>query len=136
MIKHRHHESGQAYWVIPGGGIEAHEAETDCVIREAREETNLEVAVDRLLLEGPVHAEGGYKWLKTYLCRPIGGVASPGFEPEVEAAELYAITEVRWFDLRDESDWDASLINDPFTYPTLREARKKLGYLRSESEIG
>lgn len=47
----------------------------------------------------------------------------------MHAAERYAISEVRWFDLRDESDWGLDLLTEPFTYPQLVQARKKLGYL-------
>lgn len=129
LIKHREHATGRAYWVIPGGGIEAGETEEQCIIREVREETNLEVEVEGLLFDEPAHPDGPYRWRKTFLCRPIGGKASPGYEPEIEAAENYGITEVKWFDLRDEADWGADLLEDPFTYPQLAAVRKKLGYL-------
>ena len=129
LIKHREHATGHAYWVIPGGGLEGDETEEECVIREVKEETNLDVEIMRLLFDEPGDPDGVYQWRKTYLCRPVGGTPSPGYEPEVEAAENYAITEVRWFDLRDESDWGADLSGDPFTYPQLVRARKRLGYL-------
>lgn len=134
LIKHREHKTGRAYWVIPGGGLNDGESETECVIREAREETNLDVEIERLLLDEPGHPDGAYLWRKTFLCRPIGGRASPGIEPEAEAADRYAITEVRWFDLRDESDWEADLVSDPFTYPQLTQARMELGYLTKDSK--
>jgi len=129
LIKHSEHHSDRSYWVIPGGGLDGHESEIECVIREAREETNLEVEVERLLLDGPGHPNGVYPWRKTYLCHPVGGEATPGFEPKLEAAERYAITEVRWFDLRDEKRWGTDLLTAPFTYPQLNLARNKLGYL-------
>ena len=72
------------FWVIPGGGREA-ETEEECVIREVREETNLDVLVERLILdEAPSHENTTYVRSKTYLCSPIGGEASPGVEPEPE----------------------------------------------------
>lgn len=107
----------------PWWGIEGDETEEECIIREVREETNLEVEVEGLLFDEP------YRWRKTFLCKPIGGHASPGYEPEIEAAEGSAITEVRWFDLGDESEWGANLLGDPFPYPQLVAVRKKLGYL-------
>lgn len=129
LIKHRVHATGQGYWVIPGGGREPGETEQECVIRELKEETNLEIQVERLLFDEPGHPDGVYKWRKTYLCRSVGGQASPGYEPEFEAAENYSIVEVGWFDLQDESQWGTDLIQDPFTYPQLVRTRKKLGYL-------
>lgn len=93
-----------------------------------KEETNLGVAVDRLILEEAVHPDGGYKRRRTYLCYPVSGEASPGFEPEPLAASNYSISEVRWFDLRDESGWDEELRQDPTTYPQLAKLRDALGY--------
>ncbi len=41
LIKHREHESGREYWILPGGGRESDESEEDCVKRELQEETGL-----------------------------------------------------------------------------------------------
>jgi len=128
LIMHRQNDSGRSYWVIPGGGIEAGESEEECVQREMQEETNLEVRVVRLLVDEPGHPGGVYKRRKTYLCRIISGQASPGFEPEPEAAADYSIVEVRWFDLRDADSWGDLLRGDPFTYPQLVNLSKLLGY--------
>jgi 8-oxo-dGTP pyrophosphatase MutT (NUDIX family) len=128
LIKHREHETGRSYWIIPGGGLDGDESEEECVIREVREETNLDVEVLDLLFDEPGHPDGVYRWRKTFLCKPVGGNPSPGYEPELEAAEIYSITEVRWFDLRDEAEWGHELLTDPFTYPQLVNARKELGY--------
>lgn len=132
LIRHRLHETGQAYWVIPGGGREDGESEIDCVAREALEETHLEVEVERFLFEEEKEPEHGYRWAKTYLCRVIRGEAAPGYEPEADAAELYSISEVRWFDLRDEGKWPPALVDDPFTYPQLTKVRRTLGYISGE----
>jgi 8-oxo-dGTP diphosphatase len=128
LIKHRQHSTGRSYWVIPGGGIEGVESEQECVIREMKEETNLEVRIERLILDEPAHPDGAYRWRKTYLCTPVSGEASPGYEPEPEAAADYAIVEVRWFDLSDEADWGDVLKQDPFTYPQMVRLREELGY--------
>lgn len=129
LIKHRHHVDGHDFWLLPGGGREDGESEEQTVRREMREETNLDVRVERLLIAQPVFKEG---WLvahlKTYLCTPVGGEASPGYEPEPDAAETYAISEVRWFDLRDPSSWDPQMISDSITYPQVQRVRALLGY--------
>ena len=128
LIMHRKNDSGRSYWVIPGGGIEAGESEEECVQREMQEETNLEVSVERLLIDEPGHPDGVYKRRKTYLCRIISGQASPGYEPEPEAAADYSIAEVRWFDLRDADSWIDLVRDDPFTFPQLLNLRQLLGY--------
>lgn len=128
LIKHLEHSTGKSYWVIPGGGLEGDESEEQCIIREMKEETNLDVKVERLVFDEPGHPDGVYQWRKTYLCSPIGGTASPGYEPEPEAAARYSISEVAWFDLRDEARWATELIEDSITYPQLARLRRELGY--------
>jgi len=129
LIRHCDNKTGRSYWVFPGGGIEPGETEEDCVRREMKEETSLDVRIVSLLLDELGHPNGVYRSLKTYLCEPNMGKASPGFEPEPEAANRYSIMEVKWFDLHDEASWDPELITDPFTYDQLQRVRKKLGYL-------
>jgi ADP-ribose pyrophosphatase YjhB (NUDIX family) len=128
LIRHREHATGLAYWLLPGGGREADETEEACVRREMLEETQLDVTVERLLLDEEGVPLGNYRCLKTYLCRVVSGEARPGHEPEAEAAQQYAISELRWFDLRDSSGWEAQVIDDPFTLPLVQRIRAVLGY--------
>ena len=130
LIKHHEHKTGHEYWIIPGGGMEPGETEEECVRREMKEETNLDVRVISLLTDEPQGYPGSvYQRLKTYLCEVLGGEASPGSEPEPEASSSYGIVEVKWFDLRSEVDWDMLLVNDPLTYLPLQSIRRKSGYL-------
>jgi hypothetical protein len=95
-----------------------------------KEETNLDVKVKSILLDEPEPDEGSpYQRLQTYLCELVSGDAKPGYEPEAEASPLYSIIEVKWFDLRDESNWDTDLLNDPLIYPPVQFIRQELGYL-------
>ena len=127
LLRHAEHATGRSYWVIPGGGREADETEEACVQREMREETHLDVSVERLLLDDIGIPDGVYRRLKTYLCKVLKGDAQPGYEPEVEASQQYAISEVRWFDLRDLSEWE-EVKRDPFTFPLMQRIRVLLGY--------
>jgi 8-oxo-dGTP diphosphatase len=128
LIQHQHHQTGRTYWVLPGGGMEAGETEEQCVVREIREETNLNVEVQRLILVEPGPPDGLYQWRKTYLCKVINGTPEPGYEPEEEAAAVYSITDVHWFDLRDEHSWGEQISQDPITYPQLKRLKIELGY--------
>lgn len=128
LIKHRHHGDGRTYWIIPGGGRENGETKEECVAREMREETNLDVAVEKLLLDD---YPGNYNitWFaKTYLCRIIGGEAKPGYEPEIEASGQYGIVEVRWFDLRHPENWEPLLTTDRITFSLMQRIQKAMGY--------
>jgi 8-oxo-dGTP pyrophosphatase MutT (NUDIX family) len=135
LIKQRVFPIGRIVWLFPGGNIEPGETEEECVRREMKEETSLDVRVVSLLLDGSPQSgdRTTYYRMKTYLCEPTTGEASPGIEPEydpkVKAAGPPDIVEVRWFDLRSEATWDPVLVNDPIIYLPLQQVRKKLGYL-------
>ena len=126
LIQQHEHASGRIYWLIPGGRREEGESEEECVRREMYEETNLHVVVERLLLDEPGHPGASHQRAKTYVCRPLGGVAQPGYEPEPEFASAYSFTAVGWWDLRDEGTWDTLILNDPITAGILRQIRAAL----------
>lgn len=105
------------FWLLPGGGREPGETPKETVRREMLEETRLEVRVERLIMSEEPHPadDGPYRQVKTCLCISAVGEAGPGIEPEVSSAE-WAILDVSWLDLRDETDWGAELLDDPITY--------------------
>lgn len=127
LIRHTEH-TGRSYWLLPGGGREPGESEEACVHREMMEETGLEVAVERLVLEERREVFFGEYRARTYLCRRLSGEPCPGYEPEPEAQAHYLITEVCWLDLNDEAHWDRIILHDSITYPQLRALKANLGY--------
>jgi len=68
LIRFRDPVTKRSFRLIPGGGIESDETEEERVAHELREETNLEVKVERFLLEQGDPA-GFYPRVETYLCR-------------------------------------------------------------------
>ncbi|MFX1278987.1 MAG: NUDIX domain-containing protein [Promethearchaeota archaeon] len=128
LIKHSLYKDGVEYWVLPGGGREEGETEEECVQREMKEETNLDVVVERLLLEIVGQPNTTYRSYKTYLCKPLTINAQPGYEPEPEASEVYEISEVGWFDLHNEENWPTDQVFKRFFYPQLKKIQKLLVY--------
>jgi 8-oxo-dGTP pyrophosphatase MutT (NUDIX family) len=50
LLLYRRRE-GNVYYIVPGGGIEEGETPEQAAIREIKEETNLDVEIDRLFFE-------------------------------------------------------------------------------------
>lgn len=50
LLIHRHFQ-GREYYVFPGGGVEEGESLEEAAIREAKEETNFDVKIDKHLWE-------------------------------------------------------------------------------------
>lgn len=129
LIEHTNHATGRGYWLIPGGGIEPDESEEACVAREMWEETSLRVRVERLLLDEAAEPGTVYQRRKTYLCLIESGEAQPGYEPEEDAAAVYGITAVGWFNLRDPESWAPKVRADSQTHAQLQRVRAVLGYV-------
>jgi len=75
-------------WTVPGGAVEAGESVGDAAIREAREETGLEVELTHLV--GVYSRPTWDSHAVIFAARVIGGTARP------QAGESL---EVRWFDV-------------------------------------
>lgn len=127
LIRYREPETDHTFWLFPGGGIEPGESAEECVRREMVEETNLVVAVERLLFDEAIEHSDIYQRRQTYLCSVVAGEARPGYEPEFEVPAEYGIVEVGWFDLRTAESWGTARDN-PRTYAQLLRLQVALGY--------
>lgn len=110
LVKQRG-ENEYEWWNVPGGGREAGESEEQCIIREAKEETNLDVKIECLLIDEPSHRHNPYKYFKTYLCVPIGENVKP------DNTESF---DVKWFDLDNEDMCSLEALNNETTYVMLQ----------------
>jgi 8-oxo-dGTP pyrophosphatase MutT (NUDIX family) len=130
LIRHQRHRDGSSYWLLPGGGLEEGETPEACLVREMKEETNLDVRIERLLMEDDAtqFPDSFYQKRLTFLCTPLSDGEKPGYEPEAEASANYAIVEVRWVDLRHAPDCLGLVQGDRWAYPTLQRIRSLLGY--------
>ena len=117
LLVKQHGTEGYEWWNVPGGGREENETEGECVIREAKEETNLDVKIECLLIDGASHRHSPYQFFKTYLCTPISEKAKP------DHFESYA---VQWFDLNDESAWGLEVLNNETSFVMLQRIRDAL----------
>jgi 8-oxo-dGTP diphosphatase len=63
------------WWNLPGGGMEAGETVDEALCREVREETGLEVKVERLV--GVYSKPQKHEVVLTFRCRTTGGTLQP-----------------------------------------------------------
>ncbi|NET61540.1 MAG: NUDIX domain-containing protein [Symploca sp. SIO2E6] len=77
-------------WNLPGGGIENGELPTEAVIREVKEETGLEVDVERLV--GVYGKTDKDQLVFSFICCPIGGILSA--TDESSECQYFSIEEI------------------------------------------
>lgn len=77
LVRSQYHN--KEYWILPGGGLEVGETHFDCVKREVKEETNIDVEVGKLIFTDKNEMEH-----LTYLCTPISDDVKTGSDPDQE----------------------------------------------------
>lgn len=97
LAKHHDLTIDEVYWCMPGGGVEAGESPEQAVVRELKEETNLDIRiidkVGELALPG---VTDGYTKGVTFLAEVVGGDLSKGHDPEQVHWEDKFLQDVDW----------------------------------------
>lgn len=102
MLLVRHEKDGYSYWLIPGGGVEFGEEIEETARREIKEETNLDVRIDRLLFVSETLAPDGSRHLLhlAFLGQLLGGEVRAGVDHRLKEARFFSADEVERLDLR------------------------------------
>jgi 8-oxo-dGTP diphosphatase len=77
-------------WGLPGGGLEYGENPEDGVRREVREETGLDVKVEKLLYAES--APNNHHINLIYLCKIVGGMFQPSYE--ISQTRFFSVDEL------------------------------------------
>lgn len=119
LLTKRNHEPGMGHWSFPSGYMDAGEKAEAAAVREVKEETNLDVRIERLL--GVYSEEGSPVVLIVYGGSLLGGDLAPG--PEAEAVGFFDPADLP--DLAFDHDaaivqaWSASLEGTPASFTRL-----------------
>ena len=90
LISQRHaDDTFGGYWEFPGGKRDPGETLAQCVVREAREELDIEIAVGRKLFDIQKKYDDRIVWLHFFLCSYVSG------EPKALESQ-----QVQWVDVR------------------------------------
>jgi 8-oxo-dGTP diphosphatase len=92
----RHRKGNRQYWVLPGGRLEYGETFQECAIRELKEETGLDIEVERFLfLSEAIAPDRSRHIVNIYLkAKIVGGTMRLGNEPVLAAVELVPFSEL------------------------------------------
>ena len=98
----------EIYWACPGGMAEEGESLEECLIREVKEETGLEVVAGDLFFEMPSSKPGCEGQTEHfYLADVVGGQLGTGTGPELTPNSKYpGKYEFKWYDLSVVSNLD------------------------------
>ncbi|WP_405157081.1 NUDIX domain-containing protein [Paenibacillus sp. FSL K6-0108] len=96
LLVWRNRQPEQYTWSIPGGKVDPYESVETAVIREIKEEVDLDIAIDKLLCTAEtIQPEQQEHWISIlYSTRVTGGIAR-------NLEEGGAIGEIGWFPLDD-----------------------------------
>jgi mutator protein MutT len=93
-------ESLSRSWSLPGGTLEFGETLEECVIREVKEETGLDVVVDKLLYVCDRILDERHVVHITFIVKRVGGSLQVGVEPEADANPIKSVKMVPLSELR------------------------------------
>jgi 8-oxo-dGTP diphosphatase len=99
LVKHWAKKENRYFWGIPGGGREEGESDEEAAIREAKEETGLDIKLLPIkMVAKPPFKNSMYDRMVTFLAYPVKGEAKIGYDPEEELTKYYELVELKWQD--------------------------------------
>jgi 8-oxo-dGTP pyrophosphatase MutT (NUDIX family) len=121
ILEHFNNIRDEKFWFLPGGGMELGESEEECLHRELKEETNLDVEINHVLFDDIKYGLD-YKRYVTFLCTPLANSIE---KIGNESNEYKKITKLTWLSINDEESWSIIQNKEQF-YPSLKQIKDKI----------
>lgn len=95
LVKHR--KGARQYWVLPGGRMEYGESFYECGVREVKEETGLDVEIDRIVfLSEAIAPDRSRHILNVFMTsKSFSGTMQLGNEPVLAGVEFKPLEDLR-----------------------------------------
>lgn len=92
----RHRKGDKSYWMLPGGGLDYGETFEACAIREIKEETGLDISIERMLyLSEAICPRGTRHVVNVYMLGRIeGGTLAIPADDVIDAVEFVPLSEL------------------------------------------
>lgn len=92
----RHKKGNQRYWVLPGGRLEYGETFEECAVRELKEETGLDVEVERFLFLSEAIAPDRSRHIVNIFIKAkvVGGTMKLGDEPVLAGVDFIPLEDL------------------------------------------
>ncbi|MNY41854.1 Diadenosine hexaphosphate hydrolase [compost metagenome] len=92
----RHRKGDKTYWMLPGGGLDFGESFEQCAIREIKEETGLDISIERMLyLSEAICPRGTRHVVNIYLLARIeGGTLTVPEADVIDAVEFIPVSQL------------------------------------------
>ena len=87
LMVRQHHED-KDIWMVPGGAIEGNEDARQAAVREVKEETGLDVEIQKMIWHvEEVSETRGQRFVNFFLAKICGGALELGYDPELFGQE-------------------------------------------------
>jgi ADP-ribose pyrophosphatase YjhB (NUDIX family) len=108
LLAKRNKENYNGYWVFPGGGVDFGETLHDAAIREAKEETNLDVEIIKQIgYKEIINVPGNYHSIVFfYLAKPKDmNIKNIKAKDDVSLAEFFNIEQIKEIKIAESVEW-------------------------------